>query len=135
MNNKKGFTLIEVIVAVLVAGVAVVAVLGVILSTFTASPKSDQKETAALVLQQASDRLKAYATNETDGIDELPSQISTNLCPALDTNWAFTDGQHDASCLLTGTILEGGTLTYTVTSVAPSGDLLYRRVNFNLDLP
>jgi prepilin-type N-terminal cleavage/methylation domain-containing protein len=135
MKNKKGFTLIEVIIAVLVAGIAVVAIFAVILSTFTAAPKSDQKETAGLILQQASERLKAYATDTSDGIGEFPQSLPVSLCPGLDGSYPFTDGQHNASCLLDGTILEGGTLNYTVANVTSAGEIVMRRVDFSLQVP
>jgi type II secretory pathway pseudopilin PulG len=132
MKKNKGFTLIEVIVAVLVAAMAVVAVFAVIVSTFTSAPKSDKKETAGLVMQQASEKLKGYVVDSTD---QLPASIPINLCPVLDGTSALADGAHNASCLLDNTVLEGGVLTYTVANITDIGGLRYRKVDFSLEMP
>jgi prepilin-type N-terminal cleavage/methylation domain-containing protein len=140
MMSKKGFTLIEVIVAILVAAIAVVAIFAVILSAFRSAPKSDQKETAGLTIRQAAERLKAYVADQNAWTQEFPSSLPRNLCSDTPTNddgnrAPFASGEHNVSCLLAGTVLEGGTLTYRVTDVNAGGQLQYRKVDFSLELP
>lgn len=140
MKDKKGFTLIEVIVAILVAAIAVVAIFAVILSAFRSAPKSDQKETAGLIIRQAAEQLKAYVADQNAWTQEFPASLPRNLCSDTPTNddgnkAPLATGAHNVSCLLYGTVLEGGTLTYIVTNINVAGELQYRKVDFSLELP
>ena len=138
MNKYKGFTLVEVVVAVLVAGIAVVSVFTVIVSTFTSAPKSDRKETAGLILKQANEQLKAYAARSyaiEKGDALMLSHFPASLTGICDETDPMSAGDHDITCLLDDTILEDGTLTYTVSNVPPAGELLYKKVDFSLQLP
>lgn len=145
MKKRAGQTLIEVCMATIVAAMTTTAVFSVMLSSFTSQAKADKREAAAMVLKQAQENLKSYVSAvPNESAYEPVGPGGTGIWPA-DTSgaWALGDGVHTISSLLNGTALQGGTLSYTVSSFncigtlgsAPNNELGCKTVVFSLTFP
>ncbi len=58
----KGFTLIEVVISILIASMAVMASFSVVLSSFVSADKAEKKQEAATIIRYASEKLKEYVS-------------------------------------------------------------------------
>lgn len=141
MKQRKGQSLIEVTVAVLISAVTATGVFSVILSTKYSHVKADNRESAAIIFRSAQEYLKPYvsaaATNSSYVSDFLPR--GQNIFG--ESGWALADGTHNLNFLMYNMPqLSGATLTYTVsTANCNSGsneqNLECRNVVFNLSIP
>ncbi len=66
-QSKRGFTLIEMIIATLILALAIVGAMGAISSSLHATESSDRIQTAALLAQRKMTELELQATNLTSG--------------------------------------------------------------------
>ena len=113
MKFSKGVTLIEVIMASVIAAMTTTAVYSVVLSGFVSESKADKREAAALVLKRAQDTLKSYVAVEmTNSLYTLPGTVPGRWSADTSGSWAlagnagFPGLRHDISSLLTGTVLK-----------------------------
>lgn len=145
--KSAGFTLVEVIVAVMITAIAVTAIFSVIASNMVSERKIDTSEEVAMILSTAQEKLKPYVLANTNvGAESNPSpdytvlpasmQKPKGLCPSLDNQPPLASGTHNITCLLPtavtvlsgkgsgATIYQDGTskLSYDVSYVANCGE-------------
>lgn len=137
----KGFTLIEVVISILIASMAVMASFSVVLSSFVSGVKADRTEEAATMMRYASEKLKAYVSADpTLGGDyRLPSGGSWG--EDASGLWALAPGSHDITAFLDRLDTDftfgnpgdpGRSLIYTVTN-KPCGTFTCKEVVFVLN--
>lgn len=144
-TKRTGQTLVEVVMATMIAAMTTAAVFSVILSSFVSNAKADKRDAAAMVLRRAQQTLSSYVT-----VAPGDPNYSVGSPPGLwpddsSGQWALSDGVHDITSLLSGTQLagSGASLTYNVTSQncgfglgsAPRNELACKTVVFNLNYP
>jgi type II secretory pathway pseudopilin PulG len=130
-GHRPGQTLVEVVMATLIAAMTTTAVFSVILSSFVSGGKADKRDAAAMVLRRAQEALKSYVSVEptsTNLFGVLPARPGAPGSPvghwAADASgaarWALASGPpaHNISSLLTGTPLAGpsSSFQYTVSN-------------------
>ena len=139
-KKRKGQSLIEVTVAILIAAITATGIFSVILSTKYSHAKADEKESAAIVFRSAQEYLKPYVGTSADNFN-----ASNNIQNIYGEEvWALQENYtHNLDFLLTNMPqFIGSTFTYTV-SIAPclsntdtSNNINQcRSVNFNLQMP
>ena len=144
-GKRPGQTLVEVAVATIVAAMTTTAVFSVILSGFASQAKGDKRGAAAVALKRAQETLKSYVSaTPTNGAFEPTGPGGVGVW-ALDNTggWALKDGLHTITPMLDGTALQGGSLTYTVSSVdcgfglgtAPNNEKACKTIAFTLIYP
>lgn len=138
----RGFTLIEVVISILIASMAVMASFSVILSSFVGGKKADRTHEAATIMRYASEKLKTYVSaNPTEPGYVLPGGGRWN--DDASGNWALQAGPHDITTFLDK--LDPGpptrlkyifpplrSLIYTVTN-KPCGAFTCKEVVFRLN--
>ena len=110
---SKGVTLIEVVLAALIAAMTTTAIYSVVLSGFVSESKADKREAAALVLKTAQEVLKSYvAVEPSNNLYILPGTPPGNWSAEEKIIWALEGDtskfglRHDISSLLSGTPLQ-----------------------------
>ena len=142
MKYRKGQSLIEVTVAILIAAITATGMFSVILSTKYSYAKADARESAAIVLHSAQEYLKPYVSVA----GTMTGEYLTNFMPKGkniygESGWALADGTHDLTFLLAKMPqLGGATLTYTVSTANCNNqkndqNLECRKVSFSLTIP
>ncbi|MFA6433895.1 MAG: hypothetical protein WCW52_04300 [Elusimicrobiales bacterium] len=117
-KKRPAQTLIEVVVATMIAGLTTVAVFSVVLSSFVSQKKSDRKELAAMTLKRAQQTLQAY-------VSAVPAEGAYSVAagghwPAdAYGGWALAQGAHNIVSLMPAALCPPGacTFVYTVTDV------------------
>ncbi len=140
MKKRKGQSLIEVTVAVLISAVTATGIFSVILSTKYSHARADNRESAAIVFRAAQEYLKPYvsvAAYDTSYISTfLPNQ---NIYG--ESVWALSTGRHYMNFMLENMPqFKGATLYYDVSrancnSSSDIDALECRNVVFNLSIP
>lgn len=115
-HARPGQTLIEVVMATMIAAITTTAVFSVVLSSFVSTSKADKRDAAAMALRRAQQTLASYVTALPSDAAYSPGATPGRWPIDLSGQWALRNGSHDITGLLTGTPLNGGTLTYTVAS-------------------
>lgn len=128
-NSKRpGQTLIEVVIATLIAAMTTVAIFSVILSSFVSQKKADKKEAAAMLLKEAQQTLQTFVSAVPNDSNYSPNAGGTWKEPG---RWALAGApapglQHDISSLMTAELRPAGVtcaagascyFTYTVTNL------------------
>ncbi len=137
---KKGFALVEVIMATIIIAITTTAVYSVVLSSFVSGQKADKREVAAMLLKKAQNALQTYvAVENSNNVYTLPGGPSGRWAADSSGRWALAAGNHDISSLLLNTPLKGGTFIYRVTNfncgMGTSDRLACKRVRFTLTYP
>ncbi|MFH1618736.1 MAG: prepilin-type N-terminal cleavage/methylation domain-containing protein [bacterium] len=128
-----GFTLIEVVMAVFIAAIAVMAIFSVVLSSRVSGVKTDMREEGTMVMKHAAEMLKSYVSAQitpTEPVDPAPLDIdmpgnppghwSKDSSSIGSRRWALAQGTHDISDLLKDypnaklPLPPASSLTYTV---------------------
>jgi type II secretory pathway pseudopilin PulG len=132
MKKRPAQTLIEVVMATLIAAITTTAVFSVFLSSFYSSSKADKRDAATMMLRQAQSTLKNYVSvepgnanivngNGTAGSPIIAGAPNGGIWSADSSGTsALAAGTHDISSLLVGTALAStpgftASFTYTVT--------------------
>lgn len=125
-NLMRGFTLIEVVISVLIASMAVMASFSVILSSFVSGAKADKTHEGTTILRYASEKLKAYVSaNPTEPGYALPGGgIWGDDASGL---WALAPGPHDITTFLDK--LDPGPPTRPTYTFPPLRSLIYTVTN------
>lgn len=119
MTKRKGQTLIEVVVATMVAAMTATAVFSVVLSSSVSGGRSDRKEAAALAINAAREQLRMFVS--ADPGSSVYSPNAGGLWTGKDNSgvWALQSGTHNMSAsFLSGFPLLSGRspqMSYTVS--------------------
>lgn len=150
MKKRKGFTLVEIIVSILISAMVAMSSFSIFTSTMTSQKKADKREISALAIRMVQEQLKSYVTADTAW---TPSpNASWRLCNHLgvcDTyaGWALQAGAHNITNFLNTepflTKLCNGNIvncsfTYTVTDLDcgfGTGVNACKQVQFSLTYP
>ncbi|HBA61921.1 MAG TPA: hypothetical protein DCZ92_14135 [Elusimicrobia bacterium] len=105
MTKRKGQTLIEVVVATMIAAISATAVFSVVLTTTISTARSDKREAAALMLKRAQETLKNYVSAVPTESAYVPNAGKWSA----DSSgvWALEPGTHDISSLMNCPYLVG----------------------------
>ncbi|MBI4056701.1 MAG: type II secretion system protein [Elusimicrobia bacterium] len=141
-RTSRGYTLIEMVMALFITGIVVTAVFSVVLSARATTNKGGRREAAFFYTRQAMDRLKAYVTADPTaagpggvGVWTLPGD-SCGGC-----TWALQTGDHDLTSWLppcgVGVPLCNGApisavLTYRVEAIDFGGGIFGSSVTFSM---
>ena len=126
---RRGAALMEVIISVLLIGIAVSTIMGSVLSTSLQSGHSRDREQAAVSLNQLLQELKNYVTADstTPNNPDAPGTGPAGWTlpgDACDTCWALDPAfnPHDVSSRLPQSLTQNGAkMTYTVNVVPVNG--------------
>ena len=139
-RNRKGFSLIETLIATLLISVVVTSVFSVALTSKVSAKKTDRRAAALIYSKKAIEKVKAYITGDTSvqtipGVVEYPANwhIPGDACNGCSSSTCYAleniPCEHDLTSLLPLTcgenvgICQGspvnGKLTYTVVDADP----------------
>ncbi len=101
--RRRGAALVEIIISLLLIGVAVSAIMSAMLSTSVQSTQSKGRERTALCLNQLLQELRNYVTAETSSSPDAPGgagasgwKLPKDTCSGLGANcWALAVGSHN----------------------------------------
>jgi Tfp pilus assembly protein PilE len=115
---SKGVTLIEVVLAALIAAMTTTAIYSVVLSGFVSESKADKREASALVLKTAQEVLKSYVAVEmSNTLYRLPGTTAGRWSADSSGRWALAAGTHNISSLLSKyPVLTSASLSYRVSN-------------------
>lgn len=135
LADRKGFTLVETVFAVLLISVVVTSIFSLALTSRGASKKTGKRAQALFYSRQAMEKLKAYVTADTtlsigpSSNWKFPGDTCSG-CTGSPNCWALANCTHDISAMLPATCSSSvqicqaapvsATLKYTVTAV-PAG--------------
>ena len=123
---RRGAALVEIVISLLLIGVAVSAIMSAMLSTSLQSSRSQDREQAALCLNQLLQELKNYVTADTSSNPDAPNgadaagwQLPGDACNC----WALDETQtHDVTSRLPAPLAQDGAkMTYAVRVVTVNG--------------
>ena len=97
LQSKKGVTLLEGLIALLLLAMVATGAFAVLLSTSRKSGKPDLEEEMVLAIEHASRELQLRY--QLGGEEDLPEQLQEGLC-GDDSNPFGTSGSHDIGCAL-----------------------------------
>lgn len=103
--RRPGQTLVEVVMATMIAAMTTTAVFSVILSSFVSGAKADKRDTAAMMLRRAQETLKSYVTVEPSNASYSPGVTPGRWIADSSGQWALRNGTHDITSLLINTPL------------------------------
>ena len=86
LNSRKGFTLVETLVAVLLIAIVVTSVFSLALTSKGASVKTGRREQALFYTRKAMEKLKAYVTGDQDFAAAGPNRARDQSKP-----WAMPE--------------------------------------------
>lgn len=106
-GSRAGFTLVEVVVAVMVVAIAVTALFSVIASNIVSEKRIDTTQEVTMLLATAQERLKPYVLANTleseaapvPDYSALPNKMQNGVCGA-DAKPLLQNVKHDLTCLL-----------------------------------
>lgn len=100
MHKRRGQTLMEVMVATVIAAISATAVFSVVLSTSVSAIKTDKREAAALMFKTAQETLKNYVSAVPTEAAYVPNGGKWSADTSGLKSWALANGTHDISSLL-----------------------------------
>jgi len=105
VKKRKGFTLVEIVVAVLISAMVAMATFSIFTSSAVGHKRSTKKEVAALAIRMVSEQLKDYVTSDNSTFLPQRPNNSWRLCNHLGqcdtyTGWALQSGTHDITSFL-----------------------------------
>lgn len=142
-KNRRGFTLVETLIAVLLISVVVTSVFSLALTSRVSSTKTQRRAVGLLYTRRAMEKVKAYVTADASAgmaaTVGAPAnwKIAEDLCNTGEANcasatcWALEACKHDVSPMLPAGLSDppiSMKLTYTVTNAAGGA----KKVNFQL---
>jgi prepilin-type N-terminal cleavage/methylation domain-containing protein len=145
-ENRRGFTLVEVMVSMTILLIAIGGVYAALLTAVTNTGGNEQRYQANLASRQLAETLKIYQT--ADHLTAIPSAPGSppwhlpgdtcGSCAGGASCWALEACTHDATQQLHPALQAAGvTMTYTVeNSPSPGGDpLTLPHVTINVNTP
>ncbi len=103
LKSKKGVSLLEGLIALMLLAIVATGTFGVLLSTSRKSSAPDMREEMALAVDRAQQMLQVYVNANKDNIssdfgDTYATQILSGLCG--DDTTPLAEGEHKINCLL-----------------------------------
>lgn len=135
-KNRKGVSLIEIIISSLILLMAATAVSILLLSTFTSRKREEAMYGVSLGAKKLREELKSYVTGDTSILLNAPGRPAWHL--PVDSScsdcWALQEGEHDATGLLPASFREKyrAAMKYKVRSEIFRGRVV-RAVRINVD--
>ncbi len=150
IKKRKGFSLVEIVVSVLISATVAMASFMIFTSTATSQKKASKKELASLAIKMVQEQLKVYVTSDTGFIYRPHPQW--RLCNSLGqcdnyAGWALQQGVHNVTSFLSSEPFFTGlcnrdlsrcSFTYTVSDIDCGwglGTAACKSVTFNLSYP
>ncbi|MBI3300345.1 MAG: prepilin-type N-terminal cleavage/methylation domain-containing protein [Elusimicrobia bacterium] len=127
---RRGYTLVETMIAVLLVSVVVTSVFSMVLTARTGVNKSGKKGQAVFYLREVVEALKTYVTADLTAPGPNSWQLPGDTCGC----WALQAGAHNATGYLPTSFTgapTSGQLTYDVIDMA-CGAATCKQVTFNL---
>lgn len=90
MKSRKGQTLVEVVIAIMISAMTATAVFSVVISSQYSNVKADKREAAAIALKAGAEYLKAYVSS----VPGEASYVPNNGFLPGDNKWALRSGRH-----------------------------------------
>jgi type II secretory pathway pseudopilin PulG len=109
MKKRKGLTLVEVVVSVLITAMVTMATFSIFTSSMVSQKKSDKREISGLAIKMVQEALKNYVTSDTSGSLISAPQGTWQFCiNFVDvgnqcdtyTGWALQAGNHNITNIL-----------------------------------
>lgn len=99
IKKRKGFTLVEIVVAVLISAMVAMATFSIFTSSAVGHKRATKKELAALAIRMVSEQLKNYVTSDNSQFLPQRPNNSWRLCNHLNqcdtyNGWALQSGTH-----------------------------------------
>ena len=99
IKKRKGFTLVEIVVAVLISAMVAMATFSIFTSSAVGHKRANKKELAALAIRMVSEQLKNYVTSDNSQFLPQRPNNSWRLCNHLNqcdtyNGWALQSGTH-----------------------------------------
>ncbi|MBI5241825.1 MAG: hypothetical protein HY926_15235 [Elusimicrobia bacterium] len=126
MMGRRGSALVEVVISVLLTGVAVSAIMSAMMTASAQSGRSQEREQAALCLTQLLQELRNYVTADTDPSPDAPGgagpdgwRLRGDACGC----WALDETrEHDVTERLPAALVQAGAkMSYRVRIVTVNG--------------
>ncbi|MEF3280173.1 MAG: type II secretion system GspH family protein [Elusimicrobiota bacterium] len=120
MKKRKGFTLVEVVVSILISALVAMASFSIFTSSAVSERKSDKREIAGLAIKMAQETLKNYVTSDTS--------LTTPLAPS--GGWRLRDHQGNLDSYA-GWALQSG-VVHNITNFLNREPFLTKLCNGNI---
>lgn len=88
-RGRPGQTLVEVVMATVIAALTASAVFSVVLSSFVADARADKRDAAAMALRQAQQALKVYVSAEPSDPNYSPGAVAGRWVADNSNQWAL----------------------------------------------
>lgn len=140
MKNRKGVSLIEIIVASMILVTVSMAVSFLLLSTLTSRQREEATHNISLGAKKLRETLKSYVTADTSVVLNAPGSPAWHLpedssCASC---WALEEGAHEATTLLPSDFRAkyGATMKYSVKKELFNGrEVRNVRISVDWNLP
>lgn len=99
LHNKKGVSLLEGLIALLLLALIATGTFGVLLSTSRRSTQPDIREEMVLAIERAMDKMQVYVHPSSYAYDDLPDDVQGGLCGG-DSDPLSTSQAHQINCML-----------------------------------
>lgn len=134
--SRKGFTLIEIVVASIILAMVVVTCATLLISTFSSFPKEKSKYLASQEANSLKEELKNYVTDDLSITANAPGNPPWHLPDDASCSdcWALAEGNHEVTARLPAEVRAtyGATMSYSVTIVQYQGREM-RNVSINVN--
>lgn len=97
LHNKKGVSLLEGLIALLLLALIATGTFGVLLSTSRRSTQPDIREEMVLAVERAMDKLQVYVYPNSYAYGSLPYDVKGGLCGDYNP---LGDNTHNIECML-----------------------------------
>ena len=144
-RSRQGFTLVEVIVAMMLLLIAISGVYAAMLTALTSFGSNEQRYQANIASRDLADTLKNYVTADLAPVPGAPGSPAWHLpgdscsgCPGGATCWALAVCTHDATQQLHPALQAAGVrMNYVVvdTPAPGGGPLTLQHVTIHVDTP
>jgi prepilin-type N-terminal cleavage/methylation domain-containing protein len=144
-RSEHGFTLVEVLVAMVILLIAIGGVYAALLTAVTGSGSNEQRYQANLASRELSETLKNYVTGSLADVPGAPGSPAWHLpgdactsCPGGADCWALAACTHDATAQLSPSLRAAGVRMSYAVEHAPApggGPLVLPHVTIHVDTP
>lgn len=116
MKNKKGYTIIESVIAMLLVSVVVGGIFSALMASRRAIIEPSYKEEMIFAIESANNLLKNYVTADNNSVQE---DLRDGLCGGETVATVLSESDHDIKCMLPPVCDVGSSsFTYTVSKIS-----------------